>query len=129
MQLHPFAQQLKDLNTDVVVVTFESLDRAKDYVEEYDLPWPLLVDTEKTLYRIFGMQDTTTWNLFRPGNWGKYIRLMFKGLRIHSPTDNVKQLGGDIIVGADGVVKLHYVSEGPTDRPEIEDLLELLEGG
>jgi hypothetical protein len=129
MQLHPLAQQLLDLKTDVLVVTFESPERAQAYVAEYDLPWPLVVDSEKTLYRVFSMQDTTTWNLFRPSNWGKYIRLLFKGLRVHAPTDNVKQLGGDVVVDAKGVIRLHYVSAGPTDRPSMETLLEVLRQG
>ena len=34
---------------------------------------------------------------------------------------------GDVLIDPEGVVRLHYISEGPHDRPSVQTLLSVIE--
>ena len=61
--------------------------------------------------------------------WGlktikRYLQLglqSMKGLRV--PTEDTLQLGGDVVIGPDGRIRFLYRSEGPDDRPLIQDMV------
>ena len=42
------------------------------------------------------------------------------------PTDDVYQLGGDVLIDPEGTIRLHHVSRIPIDRPSVESLLEVV---
>ena len=105
------------------VVTFDAGPLAMAYVRDSQLSWPLLVDTHRTLYQAYGMQQGTWWNLYGPPAIGVYLKLLWRGRRLQRPGSDVHQLGGDVLIDPDGVVKIHYVGVGPADRPEISTLL------
>ena len=93
------------------------------YVRDSQLPWPLLVDTRRTLYQAYGMYQGNWWNLYGPPAIGIYLKLLWRGRRLKRPGSDVHQLGGDVLIDPDGIVKIHYVGVGPADRPEISTLL------
>jgi len=53
-----------------------------------------------------------------------YIKLVFRGRRIHAATGDMKQLGGDVLIDPRGIVRMHYISSGPDDRPAVSSLIE-----
>ena len=89
-------------------------------------PWPLLVDRERTLYRAYGMTRGRAWDLYGPPAIWTYLKLLAKGRRLRRPGSDVTQLGGDVLVDPQGVVRLHYVGSGPADRPPMDQLLEVV---
>ena len=107
----------------VAAVTFETPQRAKMYVEETGFPWPILIDTSRSLYRAFGMDRGSFWAIWGPQNWGAYFKIMARGRMPRRPHDDVNQLGGDVLVDPAGIVRLHHVGRGPADRPSIDSLL------
>jgi alkyl hydroperoxide reductase subunit AhpC len=117
-------QQLQDLGVQVCVVTFEFGPLAAAYVAETQLEWPLLVDSERTLYKAYGMEHGTWWNLYGPASIRVYLKLMARGRRLRRPGSDTQQLGGDVLIDPQGVVRLHHIGAGPADRPTITALLE-----
>ncbi len=122
----PHQVELEKLGGEVCVVTFDSLECARDYSERNQLNWPLLVDTERTVYRQFGIGSANWWTLMKPSSLWKYFVLWRKGAKAQKVGSDVHQLGGDVLIDSDGVLRLNYVSVEPHDRPEIEDLLGLM---
>ena len=104
---------------ELLVVTFEQDWRAKQYVSETGLEFPLCLDHDRVLYRGYGMERGSTRKILGIGNWWHYIKLMLRGRRVHRPTDDIYQLGGDVLVDPNGIVRLHFVSETPVDRPAV----------
>jgi hypothetical protein len=108
----------------VLVVTFESHAAASAYVRETDLPWPLLIDTRRTLYEAYGMGRGNAWTIWGPATWWAYARLLLRGRRPRRSTGDVDQLGGDVLIDPSGAVVVHHVGDGPADRPGVSALFD-----
>lgn len=97
---------------------------ARAYVEQTKLPWPLLIDPERSLYRAYGMLRTNWWSIYGPASIWHYLQLIFwRGRRIEKPGSDFRQVGGDVLIDPHGEIKLHYVSKSPHDRPTVESIL------
>ena len=94
------------------------------YMRETELQWPLLVDRERTLYKAYGMERGEAWDLYGPPAIWTYLKLLGRGRRLRRSGSDVEQLGGDVLVDPEGIVRLHHVGAGPADRPEVSVLLE-----
>lgn len=122
-------QRLKDINVEVAVVAFDADAMARDYVKRTGLPWPLLIDSKQRLYTAYGMTQGSWWTIYGPPTiWG-YIKLILGGRMPGKPGKDWRQLGGDVLIDPKGIVRMHYVSDGPLDRPSIESLLAVVEKG
>lgn len=118
--------ELAELGADVLVVTFEAGPVAKAYMAETHLPWPVVVDADRSLYHAYGMMKARWIDLYGPRVVWVYLKLMFRGGRVRWPTGDTSQLGGDVVVDPQGVVRLHHVAEGPAGRPAIETLFDAM---
>ena len=123
MQLQQHRDDLESLSIDVVVVTFESPEIAENYAREAAFPWPILLDGSRELYHAYGMGRGGWRVIFGPSLWWSYLKLVLRGRKLHRPTDDVHQLGGDVLIDPKGIVHLHHVSRTSIDRPSVESLL------
>jgi peroxiredoxin len=116
--------EFERLDVRVLVITFERPEVAARYVEQTGMSWPLLVDQPRQLYQAYGM-PSAGWRrlLGRWATWKKYLELVARGRPVRLPTNDIHQLGGDVLIDPDGRVRLHYVSADPADRPPIDVLL------
>jgi hypothetical protein len=121
--LRQHGNAIQEVGLRVLVVTFETISSAKAYVGETELPWPLLVDESARLYAEYGMEQGSLWTVMGLHSWWKYISLLLRGRRLRRPTGNIQRLGGDILIDPTGMVRVHYVSQTPADRPSCENLL------
>ena len=72
------------------------------------------------------VQRGSWWQVYRPGSIWNYLGLMLKGRMPGKPGGNWRQLGGDILIDADGVVRLYYINADPHDRPPLKLLLSVV---
>ena len=124
MQLQQHQDDVESLGVAVVVVTFESPAIAENYARETAFPWPILLDGSRELYRAYSMGRGSRWAVFGPSSWWGYLKLLLRGRKLRLPTDDVHQLGGDVLIDPGGTVRLHHASRIPIDRPSVESLLE-----
>jgi alkyl hydroperoxide reductase subunit AhpC len=124
--LRQHQDELQRLGVRVVAVTFEERQYAKAFVENERPIGPLLLDETRALYHAYGMHRGRFWQIWSPANWWAYIVLIFRGRRVKMPTDDVYQLGGDVLVDPGGIVRLNYVSRAPVDRPSVEEILAMV---
>ncbi len=116
---------IQSLNTDIVVISFGTEYWAQVWLEETDVPFPLLLDPQHVAYQVYGLERSLSrsWGL---KTMGRYARLLTSGRRWRGIKGDSSQLGGDFIVDTQGIVRLAYRSHDPTDRPPVEMLLEQL---
>ena len=117
MQLQQNEDDMESLGVAVVVVTFESPAIAENYARETAFPWPILLDGSRELYRAYGMSRGGWWAVLGPSSWWGYLKLLLRARKLRRPTDDVYQLGGDVLIDPEGTVRLHHVSRIPIDRP------------
>lgn len=120
--------RLTDLGPDTVVVmiTFTTLGLLDTYLDDYELPFPVLLDPERDTYRAYGLARGSWHRVWGLRAARRYIELIRRdGLGgLHRPTEDTLQLGGDFVIAPDGTLAWGYWGEGPDDRPSVDDLVE-----
>ncbi len=127
LQLQQRREEFARLGIEIYVVTFDEVERAREYVEKNRLGWPLLLDPVRAVYQGFGMGRANWWTLMGPSSMWKYIVMWLKGGKPQKVGSDVHQLGGDVLIDPAGVLRLNYVSKTPHDRPSIQSLIDLVE--
>ena len=110
-------------------MTFEGPAHAKDYVKETGFPWPILINESRSMYHAYGMGAGRKSGIFGPASIWVYFKLMVRGQFPRRPSGDPIQLGGDVLIGPNGVVRIHHVGRGPADRPAVPTILETIEKG
>jgi hypothetical protein len=115
-------------NIDVAVVTFDADVMAKNYVKQTQLPWPLLIDADQSVYRAYRLDRGDWWSIYGPAAILGHMKLIFlHGRSIQRPGSDFRQLGGDILIDPEGIVRFHYASVSPHDRPSVAEILKFSE--
>jgi len=114
---------LKQKNLHIVVITFENDYFARSYVNDTSLPWPILVDETREIYNSYGMLTASFWDIWGFGTWWAYAKGLLKGQILRRSEGDVYQRGGDVLIDQSGIVRLHHVGVGPSDRPSVETIL------
>lgn len=112
----------------VVVVTFAHDFLARSYVQDTGLTWPLLIDSNRQVYRSYGMLTAAFWDIWGPRTWLVYARELLKGNKLVKSKDDIYQRGGDVLIDPQGIVRLHHVGSGPADRPAVDLILSKISG-
>ena len=127
MQLRRIEDRLKELGVATVVISFDHTAMAEAYVQQTHLRWPLLFDENRTLYRAYGMESAGWWAIYGPQSVWQYLKLIFSGRIPRRPGRDWRQVGGDVLVDPQGIVRFHFVSQTPHDRPETTELLRVID--
>jgi alkyl hydroperoxide reductase subunit AhpC len=124
-QLCQHLEEIKRLNTEIVVISFSERELGKRWLEETCAPFVMLIDQERKVYQAYGMKRSFfgTWN---PGTILFYIRMFLVGRKWHGIQGDPNQMGGDFIIDKNGTLILVYPSEEATDRPPVEGLFDIL---
>lgn len=120
------SKKLTQNNVKTIVITFESGEIARKYIEETGSSWPLLIDETREVYHNYGMLSASFWDIWGPKTWWAYFKEIIKGHKPKKATGDISQRGGDILIDPDGIVRLHHVGEGPADRPSIDTVFQIL---
>jgi len=119
-------ENLKTYNIKIVVVTFASQEIALKYRKETGISWPLLNDESRATYHAYGMASASFWDIWGPKTWWAYFKEIQKGHKPKKATGDIYQRGGDVLIDPGGIVHLHHVGAGPTDRPSVDTIFQIL---
>lgn len=111
----------------IAVVTFADPARLAGYRMHLAVPFPVLSDPDLVLYRRLGVTRSSRRGVWSPGTFAMYARLVLSGRRLRLPTEDVRQLGADVVVGRDGRVRLLALPTSPDSRPPVDDLIAALD--
>lgn len=97
-------------------------------LRDVDCPFPVAIDREKTAYRTWGLPSTPLSRIWLdPSVWRQYAKLLVSGERMRRSGGDQRQLGGDFIVGGDGVLT-YSRPQRRDDRPPVGELISVIEG-
>ena len=111
----------------IVVVTFEANYLSRTYVEETALKWPLIIDEKRELYKSYGMLSASFWDIWGPKTWIAYLKEIIKGHKLKTSKIDISQRGGDVLIDPSGIVQMHHVGAGPSDRPSIKKIIKIIQ--
>jgi peroxiredoxin len=126
VQLLPFKPEFEALHTRVTVISFGTPALAQNWIEQTRSSFQFLIDPEKKAYRAYGLESSLlrSWS---PKIWFAYTRLMLQGWKWRGIQGDSRQLGGDFIVDQQGIIRMAYRSHDPTERPKIEEIIQVLD--
>ena len=110
----------------VIAISFESRQRIFQLARQTKLPFPVLSDPERDVYRAYGLQSAGLWQVLAPGTFWAYVKLLARGRRYHFRRGDFRQLGGDFVIDAEGIIRFEHRGAAPHDRPAVDRLLERL---
>ena len=124
--MRDYKAQFEDLNTQPVVVSFTGGYWADHWLKDTGIDFPLLIDEEQQFYESYGL-ERSIWKTWQPKVVYDYAKRLIKGESLKQASGDPHQMGGDFIVDQQGIVRLAYQSDDPTDRPPVDDLLTILQ--
>ena len=110
----------------MLAVSFEPRERLFQLVRQLQLPFPLLSDPERDVYQAYGLQRGHLFHLLRPGTVLAYLKLLSRGRAYHFRRSDLRQLGGDFVIGQEGIVRYEHRSAAPHGRPSVGVLIDTL---
>ena len=125
--MRDYKLKFEESKIDVKLVTFEPVDRVAEYVEQFSIEWPVLIDEEKVAYQQFGFGRASSWTLLNPMSCLRYIGLMIRGKMPGKPGGDLHQLGGDVLVDDAGYIRYYVASQTPFDRPSPSEILTMVQ--
>ncbi len=114
-------------DTTVVAVTFSEQGDLTAHRRHLDLPFPLLADPDRALYRRFELGRGSLRAIYSAGTLRMYADLLRRGRRLRWTTQDTRQLGGDFVVDPDGRLSAAFRPASPDDRPRITDLIDAVD--
>jgi hypothetical protein len=122
-------ERIRRCGGEVAVVVHDRPGRlAEGLLAGLDVPFPVLVDTERRAYDAWGLTRSAWWGIYLdPRLWGRYARLLLTGVERWRPrgTDPL-QLGGDVVVAPGGTI-VYARPQERDDRPPVGELVRVVE--
>jgi hypothetical protein len=113
-------------NTDIVAVSFGTPQWARLWLQETQAPITVLLDTERELYRAMALKRSV-WRSWGVHNLAFYAAAIARGRKMHGYRGDMNQLGGNLIIDTNAIVRWLYRSKDPTDRPQPDQIISELE--
>lgn len=110
--------------TSVALLTFAPPSRLADHRAHLELPFPVLADVDRSVYRAFDLGRGPVHRIWNPGTLRLYAKLLRRGRRLQRPTEDTRQLGGDFVIDPAGRLAAGFWPRSPDDRPAIDTLIE-----
>ena len=112
-----------------VVVTFtDDPRRLAAYRTHLQVDFPVLADVDRGLYTLLGAGRGSIRQVWSPGTLAMYARLLRRGRRLRTPTDDTRQLGADAVIDRDGRLAKVWLPPSPDARPAISEIVEVVRG-
>ena len=115
-------------DTTVAVVTFTDPARLAAYRSHLELPFAVLTDVDRRLYRAVGAERGTNRAIWSTGTLRTYARLLRRGRKLRRPSEDIHQLGADLVADGDGRIVFLALPPNPDARPPIDDLIRAARG-
>ena len=107
----------------ILVVTFEPPAKVAQFVEREGVPFPVLSDVSRRAYADFGLRRGRASKVWGWSTAKVYLRDLLVGHLPRLPSGDLAQLGGDIVLDAEGRIVFLHRSQNPADRPTVDTVL------
>jgi peroxiredoxin len=112
---------------EIVAVGTGNAKHARHFVEEENIPFPVLVDDDAAAAKAASVKRGGTWNVLGPKTYGASIRTWRRGHKIHMAGKRVFQLGATFVVGPGDAVHYEHIDQTTVDHAPLEEVIAALE--
>lgn len=108
---------------EVVAIGTGNARYARKFVEEENIPFPVLVDDDAVAARAASVRRGSAWKILGPETYGASIRARRTGHKIHMPGKRTFQLGATFVVGPGDRVRYEHLDANTADHAPLDDVL------
>ncbi len=122
--------RLDAAQTQVIVIGFEAAEHLAVLRDRIQSPFRFVVDRDRVLYRAFDLPRIGRARTYlHPKVLGFYGKMATKGRfpNLRREQDR-RQMGGDFVLDADGIVVFAHPEKGPEDRAPVGSIVRVVEG-
>ena len=107
----------------VVLVGLGTPSESAEFAAKYNVPFAIVADKDKKLYRKFGLKQMSTLGFLSPGLALKGMAAIVGGHGIGMPQGDVRQLPGVFIINTAGQIVFSHFASNPADHPDAETII------
>jgi len=107
----------------IAAVTFAPVEPLAAHRRHLDLPFPLLADPQRAVYKQFSLGRGSLTEIWGPGTLSLYRDLLRRGRKLRRPTQDTRQLGGDFVIDDDRRLVAVFRPRSPDSRPSVDELV------
>jgi peroxiredoxin len=126
-QLRRNKKSIEKAGAQVVLVGMGTPSESAKFAAKFNVPFPIVADPEKKLYRKFELKQMSTLGFFSPSVALKGVAAIVGGDGIGMPQGDVRQLPGVFIINTAGQIVFSHFSGNPADHPDAKTILAALE--
>ena len=112
----------------VLLVSMGTPEIAEAFRREFQVPFQIICDPGKELYRVYGLKGSSMLQIFSPELFLKGLRTIGRGYLPGLPRGDPFQLPGVFAIDTGGRIRYGYYSRDPSDYPAVEAILSGWEG-
>ena len=110
----------------VVLVGMGTPSESAEFAEKFKVPFPIVADPQKKLYRKFELRQMSTLGFLSPSLALKGVAAIVGGHGIGMPQGDVRQLPGVFIINTAGEIVYSHFSSNPADHPDAQTIIAAL---
>ena len=115
--------EIRALGAELVAIGNGTALMARDFVESFDVPFPVYTDPEREAYRLSGLRRGFGLDL---GTFGRGRRAMKEGHRQGAVAGDAWQQGGTLVISSELGLIYRYISRVAGDHGSVDTLLDAL---
>ena len=110
----------------VVLVGMGTPSESAEFAEKFEVPFPIVADPHKKLYRRFELKQMSALGFFSPSLALKGVSAIAGGHGLGLPQGDVRQLPGVFIINTTGEIVYSHFSSNPADHPDAKTIIAAL---
>lgn len=118
--------EISEQGGEVVAIGTGSVRYAQAFVEDADVPFPVLVDDDARAAHAASVRSVSFLGLFHPRSWPGGRRARAAGHRIHKAGKRVTQLGATFVLGPGDRVAYEHLDAHSADHAPLDEVVAAL---
>jgi peroxiredoxin len=122
-QLRDLYDKIQSSGAEVVAIGTGNASFAKGFVEDYRIPYPVLIDADARAAKIAAIERVPFWRLFHPASYAGTRRAWRAGHRIGASGKRVDQLGSTFVIGPGPALLYEHRDAHSADHAPLSEVL------
>ena len=118
--------QIREQGAEVVAVGTGGGGMAAAFVEDYEIPYPVLLDDDARAARVAELKRMSFFQMFDPETYGGTARAWRAGHRLGMAGKRVTQLGSTFVVAPGDELRYQHRDRHSADHPPLDEILSSL---
>ena len=110
----------------VVLVGMGTPAESNAFAAKYDVPFPIVSDPGKMMYRTFELKRMAPWGFLAPEVVLKGVSAIARGHHMGLPQGDVRQLPGVFVINTAGEIVFSHYAADAADHPAVAVILDVV---